>query len=265
MLLITLLTSLLAAVSLTRASPVPTMNDAVDILDAAPVHQLNDRAIGVMRIPLYLGVLPPNMTFTIDEITETVPKGMRAYRGARPLPIKVSADEVATATKAGQRGVQLGTYELATTSALGGGQGASFLIKFTIAGRPSEANGTAVQDVKGTVTIGTSEWGTFGRPDNTIFNWQIANSPHGVYTAKTPTLTYLQDTVIAIAYAPENKAYMMGMTNQAPAIVKLMQTAVGGIVAGHALLWGAAAGMVGTIAGVAMNVVIWVPQAVNEL
>ncbi|KAF8938328.1 hypothetical protein EDD21DRAFT_371031 [Dissophora ornata] len=216
--------------------------------------------IGQMTIPLYLASLPEGMTFTINEVTKDVPTNFWAYfspASSGDLPRAIQANEVATAHEKGQRGTKVGEFALRTDGAgFSSGQGGSFLVKFTIAGRPSAYPDAELQNIQGTLSIGTSEWGTFSRPDQTNFQWQIAGHSR-TFTASTPTLAYLDDTVIAVAYVPEQKNYLFGVTNEQTFIVKAMQTMVGGIISGHKVLWSTAAGMVASIGGVAFAVVAW--------
>jgi hypothetical protein len=60
------------------------------------------------------------------------------------------------------------------------------------------------------------------RPDQTNFSWQVGDN-HRTFTAKTPTLTYLDDSCLAVAYLPNDKTYVFGVTNQQDFIVKVMQ------------------------------------------
>ncbi|GJJ77408.1 hypothetical protein EMPS_09767 [Entomortierella parvispora] len=216
--------------------------------------------IGQMTIPLYVASLPEGMTFTINDVTKDVPANFWAYFSAPVTggwPRTIQASEVATAIEKGQRGMKIGEFDLRTDGfGLSSGQGGSFLIKFTIAGRPSAHPEAEIQNIQGTLCIGTSEWGTFSRPDQTNFQWQIAGQSR-TFTAKTPTLSYLDDTVIAIAYVPEQKNYLFGVTNEQTFIVKVMQTMVGGILTGHKVLWSTTAGMVASIGGAAFAVVAW--------
>ncbi|BFZ63836.1 hypothetical protein YB2330_004972 [Saitoella coloradoensis] len=213
--------------------------------------------IGQMTIPLFLASLPAGMTFTIDEITKDVPENFWANFSGDAAPRAIQPDAVSQATSEGKRGVRVGEFMLRTDGfGLSSGNGASFLMKFTIAGRPDAYPDAEVQNMQGTLSIGTSEWGTFSRPDQTNFVWQIAGQSR-TFTAKTPTLTYLDDTVMAVAYVPEQKSYLFGVTNEQTAVVKVMQTMVGGIIAGHKVLWSAAAGMVSSIGGIAFGVVAW--------
>ncbi|KAL0948090.1 hypothetical protein HGRIS_010711 [Hohenbuehelia grisea] len=213
--------------------------------------------MGQMTIPIYLASLPEGMSFTIDEISKDVPSNFWAYFSGKSTPRTISPEAVSEATSKGTRGVLLGEFMLRTDGfGLSSGQGASFLVKFTIAGRPDAYPDAVVQNMQGTLSIGTSEWGTFSRPDQTNFHWQIAGQSR-TYTAKTPTLTYLDDSVIAVAYVPDQKSYLFGLTNEQTLIVKIMQTMVGGILTGHKVLWSTAAGMVAGIGGTVFAVVAW--------
>lgn len=213
--------------------------------------------IGKMTIPLFLGSLPAGMTFTIDEISKDVPANFWAHFSGDSAPRTIHSEAVSQATSEGKRGVRLGECMLSTDGfGLSSGQGGSFLIKFTIAGRPNAYPDAEVQNIQGTLSIGTSEWGKVSRPDQTTFHWQVAGQSR-TYTAKTPTLVYLDDTVLAVAYAPEQKSYMFGLTNEQTLIVKVMQGMVGGILTGHKVLWSTAAGMVASTGGVVFAVVAW--------
>lgn len=216
--------------------------------------------IGQMTIPLFLSTLPEGMTFTIDEITKDAPSGFWAYIGLPngvTFPHTFQPSDIAEGLPSNKRGARIAELALRCDGGffgLHGGQGGSFVIKFTIKGRPKDHPEAAVQDTKGTLTIGTSEWGVFSRPDKTNFSWQIGEN-HRTYTAATPTLTYLDDSCLAVAYLPEQKTYVFGVTNQQDFLVKVMQGGVDAIIAGHKVLWSAAAGMVASIGGIAFAVV----------
>jgi hypothetical protein len=214
--------------------------------------------IGQMTVSLFLSTLPEGMTFTIDEISKNVPSGFWAHMSMPndlTFPHTFQSSEITEGFPSNKRGASIVTLQLRTDgTGLGGGQGGSFLIKFTIKGRPTEHPEAPVQDIKGSLTIGTSEWGYFSRPDQTNFSWQIEGQ-HSTYTAKTPTLSYLDDSCLAIAYLPDQKTYVFGVTNQQDFIVKVMQGGVSAILAGHKALWSTAAGMVCAIGGAAFAVV----------
>ncbi|EQB50695.1 hypothetical protein CGLO_09844 [Colletotrichum gloeosporioides Cg-14] len=213
---------------------------------------------GQMTVPLFVSALPKGMTLTIAKITDNTPSNM--YASFMPayqmsIPHTFTAQEVQDAKPSSKdRGAKLGDFAFRTKDFLGCGQGASFLVKFTIKGRPDEYPEADVQDTQGQLTIGTSDWGRLFRPDQTNFTWTIGNKSQS-YSAKTPTLTYLDDSCLLLSYVPDQKAYVFGVTNQQDFIVKLMQKAVGGIVVGHKALYSAAAGTVCAFGGVAVAVV----------
>lgn len=214
--------------------------------------------IGQMTIPLFLSTLPEGMTFTVDEITQDVPSGFWAYF-SKPngvtFPHTYQPSDITEGLPNNKRGAKIAEFALRTDGyGLHGGQGGSFVVKFTITGQPKDHPEALVQDTKGTLTIGTSEWGVFSRPDQTNFSWQIGDA-HRTFTAKTPTLTYLDDSCLAVAYLPEERKYVFGVTNQQDFIVKLAQGGVSAVIAGHKMLWDAAAGLVASIGGVAFAVV----------
>lgn len=224
---------------------------------------------GQMTIPLFISSLPEGMTFAINDITKDVPENFWAHfsspHAGEGFPRTVQPSEVTSAVAQNHRGLKLGEFMLRTDGAgFSSGQGGSFLVKFTIAGRPTGHEDAAEQNIQGTISIGTSEWGAFSRPDQTNFQWQIGDKSR-TFTAKTPTLTYLDDTVIAVAYLPDQKSYIFGLTNEQDAIVKVMQGMVGGIIAGHKVLWSTAAGMVAGIGGTVFAVVAWGASKVDGI
>lgn len=215
--------------------------------------------IGKITIPLFLSSLPEGMTLTIDDITKDVPSGFWAHismpNGVSSFPHTFHPSSIAEGHPSNKRGAKVAEFCLMTDGfGLKGGNGGSFVVKFTIKGRPNDQPQALVQDTKGTLTIGTSEWGFFSRPDQVNFWWQIGDM-HRTYTAKTPSLSYLDDSCMAVAYVPEEKAYVFGVTNQQDFIVKVMQGAVSGIIAGHQVLWATGAGLVTSIGGAVFGVV----------
>ncbi|KDQ16353.1 hypothetical protein BOTBODRAFT_31040 [Botryobasidium botryosum FD-172 SS1] len=214
--------------------------------------------IGKMTIPLYLTTLPEGMTFTLTSVSRDVPNGFWAHESLASnitLPHTFQHSDIVTGRDTNKRGARVGDFSLMTDgSGLHGGQGGSFVLKFTIAGRPNDHPEAPAQNTEGTLTIGTSEWGFFSRPDQTNFSWQIGDQ-HRTYTAKTPTLVYLDDSCLAIAWLPDQKIYVFGVDNQQDFIVKLMQGGVSAILAGHKVAWSTAAGSVAAFGGVAVAVV----------
>ncbi|RBR06806.1 uncharacterized protein FIESC28_10922 [Fusarium coffeatum] len=196
---------------------------------------------GQMTIPLYLsgfwaqisypnGITFPH-TFTPSDITEGQ---HNKYRGAKIAELRLRTDGWG----------------------LHGGHGGLFVVKFAISGRPKDHADLPGKNMKGSLSIGTSEWGFFSRPDKTNFIWQIEGQQR-TFTASTPTLSYLDDSCLAVAYAPDEKKYVFRVSNQQDFIVKLLQGGVGAIISGHKLLWSTAAGWVAPIGGTAFAVVAW--------
>ena len=213
--------------------------------------------VGQMTIPLYVAAIPKGMTLTIDEINRTTPSGMWTHISLpnnMSFPHTFTTQEIANGKPDNHRGAKVGELMLRTDGAFDSGQGGSFLLRFTIKGRPDEYPYADIQNTKGQLTIGTSEWGRFSRPDQTTFSWTIENRSQ-TYTAKTPTLSYLDDSCMLLSFVPESKAYVFGVTNQQDFLVKVMQGAIGGIITGHKALWSTAAGLVTSIGGVVVAVV----------
>ncbi|KAK7915190.1 hypothetical protein PG985_012893 [Apiospora marii] len=228
--------------------------------------------IGQMTIPLYLSALPEGMTLTIDEIVKNEPAGFWTHisqpNEVPSFPHQFSASDIAAGQPSNKRGAKIAELCLRTGGAtgLGGGQGGSFLLKFTLRGRPdAHPDARELRDVKGTLTVGTSAWGFFSRPDQTTFAWEIEGGKPNTYTAATPTLGYLDDSCLAVAYVPEEKTYVFGVSNQQDFIVKVMQGGVSGIIAGHKVLWTTAGGMVAAIGGVAVSVVAFGAGALDGM
>lgn len=224
--------------------------------------------IGTIAIPIFVSVLPKGVTLTIDSITKDAPSGFRAEMSLPngvSFPHTFTSQDVEDGRPSNERGAKVASLSLWTDGwGLHGGQGGSFLVKFTIKGRPEDHPEADEQNTSGQLTIGTSEWGVFSRPDQTNFVWTIGDKS-ATFTAKTPMLTYLDDSCIAVEYVPDKKAWVFGVTNQQDFIVKLMQGAVGGIIAGHKALWGVGAGMVASIGGVAVTVVAFGANYVDGL
>lgn len=223
--------------------------------------------IGQMTIPLYLSALPEGMTLTIDEVIPNTPPGMYTHF-VEPYKITIphtfTTQEINADRPSNNRGAKILEFKLRTDGAFDSGQGGSFLVKFTIKGRPDEYPDAEVQNTQGTLTIGTSEWGRIYRPDQTNFVWTIGDQSQ-TYSAKTPTWTYLDDSVIIVSYVPENKAYVFGVTNQQDFLVKIMQQAVAGISIGHKILWTKVGTMIALPAGVIVGVVTFGADVVNSL
>lgn len=175
------------------------------------------------------------------------------------FPDTFGASDIAAGQLSNKRGAKISELCLRNGgSGLGGGQGGSYLIKFTLSGRPdAHPDARELRDMKGSLTVSTSAWGFFSRPDQTSFAWEVEGGKPNTYSAPTPTLGYLADSCLAVAYVLEEKAYVLGVTNQQDFIVKVMQGGVSGIVAGHKVLWTTAGGMVAVIGGVAVSVVVF--------
>ncbi|KZV73769.1 hypothetical protein PENSPDRAFT_662811 [Peniophora sp. CONT] len=215
--------------------------------------------IGAMNVPLFLTTLPEGMSFTLNSITKDVPQGFWAHESLATgitLPHTFEASDVVAGHSQNKRGARIVELSLRTDGwGLHGGQGGSFVLKFTISGRPTDQPDAPTQNnTEGTLTIGTSEWGVFSRPDQTTFTWQIGDK-HRTYTAKTPTLTYLDDSCLAVAWLPDQKTYVFGVDNQQDFIVKLMRGGVSAILAGHKVVWSTAAGAVAAFGGAVVAVV----------
>ena len=213
--------------------------------------------MGQMTIPLFISTLPEGMTLTIDEITKDTPSGMWAnisLPNNMSFPHTFTTQEIKDGKPSNNRGAKVAELQLRTDGAFDSGNGGSFLVRFTIKGRPDECPDADVQDTKGQLTIGTSQWGVISRPDQTNFSWTIENKSQ-TYTAETPTLAYLDDSCMVLSYVPEKKAYVFGVSNQQELIVKIMQGAVSTIIAGHKALYSTAAGWVCSIGGAAVAVV----------
>lgn len=131
--------------------------------------------------------------------------------------------------------------------------------------------------ITGTLTIGTSTWGLFTRPDKTNFFWTIdgvkplpgpdgtPTSSHGTFTADTPYLGYLEDSCITVTAIPEKGAYGLGVSNQQDLLVKILQGAVPAIMAGHLLVWGHAAGWVIASGATVVKAVVWVAEKSDKI
>ena len=199
---------------------------------------------GQMTIPLYLSVLPEGMTFTIDEINQDQPSGFWAnisYPNGITFPHTFTPSDITEGQHNKYRGAKIAELQLRTDGwGLHGGQGGSFVVKFTISGRPKDHADLPDQNMKGSLSIGTSEWGFFSRPDKTNFIWQIEGQQR-TFTASTSTLSYLDDCCLAVAYASDEKKYVFGVSNQQDFIVKLLQGGVAPIggTAFAVVAWGA--------------------------
>ncbi|KAG8354354.1 hypothetical protein FVEN_g7642 [Fusarium venenatum] len=216
--------------------------------------------IGQMTIPLYLSALPEGMTFTVDEIKQDVPSGFWAYisyPNGITFPHTFNLSDITEGQHNKLRGAKIAELALRTDGfGLHGGQGGSFVVKFTISGHPKDHADLPDQNITGSLSIGTSEWGVFSRPDQTNFMWQVEGQQR-TFTAGTPTLTYLDDSCLAVAYVPEEQKYVFGVSNEQDFIVKLLQGGVDAILTGHKVLYSTAAGMVASFGGAAVAVVAW--------
>ncbi|RFN48744.1 hypothetical protein FIE12Z_6999 [Fusarium flagelliforme] len=198
---------------------------------------------GQMTIALYLSALPGGMTFTIDEIKQDAPSGFWAhisYPNGITFPHTFTPSDVTEGQHNTLHGAKIAELLLCTD-----GWG----------GHPQDHAALPEQNIKGSRSIGTSEWGFFSRPDQTNFIWQIEGQQR-TFTAPIPTLSYLDDSRLAVAYAPDEQKYVFGVSNQQDLIVKLLQGGVGAILTGHKLLYSTAAGMVASIGGTAVVVVV---------
>ncbi|KAH7183695.1 uncharacterized protein B0J16DRAFT_386769 [Fusarium flagelliforme] len=184
---------------------------------------------GQMTIALYLSALPGGMTFTIDEIKQDAPSGFWAhisYPNGITFPHTFTPSDITEDS---------GTLPLHRWM--------------------GDHAALPERNIKGSRSIGTSEWGIFSRPDQTNFIWQIEGQQR-TFRAPIPTLSYLDDSRLAVAYAPDEQKYVFGVSNQQDLIVKLLQGGVGAILTGHKLLYSTAAGMVASIGGTAVVVVV---------
>ncbi|KAK8061646.1 hypothetical protein PG994_008012 [Apiospora phragmitis] len=114
-----------------------------------------------MTIPLFISALPEGMPLTIDEISKDEPAGFWAHislPNAISFPHTFRQSDIAAGLPNNQRGAKVAELQLGTGgSGLGGGQGGSFLVKFTLNGRPdAHPNAHELRDVQGRLTIGTS-------------------------------------------------------------------------------------------------------------
>lgn len=251
--------------------------------------------IGKMVVPLFLSTLPEGMTFTIASLDANTPSGMYTYNMfTLGLPhtysVRIStsifkhdhtdlrqASDISSGATNNKRGAKLAELTMACDGAFNSGTGGSYLMKFMIKGRPTAHPEMPEAHISGTLTVSTSDWGTFSRPDTTHFNWTIdgvkpllgpegqASSNHGTFSASTPYLGYLEDSCITVLAIPDKGAYAFGVANQQDLLVKVLQLSVPAILAGHVLAWGYAAGWV--IAGGAgvVKAVVWVAEKADKI
>lgn len=116
-----------------------------------------------MTIPLYLSALPEGMSFTVDDIKKEEPSGFWAhisYPNGITFPHTFKLSDITEGQHNKLRGAKIADIALRTDGwGLHGGQGGSFVVKFTISGQPKDHADLPAQNMTGSLSIGTSAWG----------------------------------------------------------------------------------------------------------
>ncbi|KAI9709004.1 MAG: hypothetical protein M1812_007817 [Candelaria pacifica] len=180
--------------------------------------------IGNMVFPLYVRKLPENMKFTITEIKPVDPaEGGNWYKYASTAATPFTLD---TTTSAGK----IGDFYLACNSTFQSGPGPSYEIRFRIDGTsPTNVSSSRT----GFLTLSTTSWGTFQRPDNGLVSFVFDGSASHVLSFPTPTLTYLDDVNIVVEWLPKENALGLTVTSDKTFTKQLAEYAIGGIFKAH--------------------------------
>ncbi|WQF86825.1 hypothetical protein CDEST_11839 [Colletotrichum destructivum] len=133
-------------------------------------------------------------------------------------------------------------------------EGGPSKVPFTIA--TNEAKGTAVKAVNGTLTVGSSTWGSIKRPDHFTYFWQLGDSRWGTWTSEIGDWASADDTFITVGYVPETQDYAFGLTTNTDAITKFLQSVVRGIISIHMIVLSAGSSSLGTVASVGTKVAL---------
>ncbi|OBR14817.1 hypothetical protein CH63R_03543 [Colletotrichum higginsianum IMI 349063] len=136
------------------------------------------------------------------------------------------------------------------------GEGSSIHIKYTISSLSSQAKNTAVKVVNGTLTVGSSTWGSIKRPDHFTYFWQLGDSGWGTWTSEIGDFASPDDTFITVGYVPETQDYAFGLTTKTDAITKFLQSVVRGIISIHTIALSAGSSSLGTVASVGIKVAL---------
>ncbi|KAL6922647.1 hypothetical protein FSST1_006673 [Fusarium sambucinum] len=180
--------------------------------------------IGTMTFPLYINKMPDNMRFTVTEVKGFDPPNNGEWRylnNCPATPFTVDLDE---------RHGFLGEFRLSPKTVMQSGQGPKFEVRFTIEG----ASPTGVTSSRnGWLTISTSEWGWFTRPNNGLITFVFDGSAAETLLFDTPILTYLDDCNIVVEWLKNESAVGMTITSDKTIIKKLCECAIGGILTAH--------------------------------
>ncbi|KAM0231460.1 hypothetical protein ACHAPO_008570 [Fusarium lateritium] len=180
--------------------------------------------IGTMTFPLYIKKMPDNMRFTVTEVKGLNPpnNGEWYYWNNCPAtPFTVDLEK---------REGFLGEFRLSPNSVTQSGQGPKFEVRFTIEGT-SPTGVTSSRN--GWLTISTSEWGWFARPDNGLITFVFDGSAAETLLFNTPILAYLDDCNIVVEWLKNESAVGMTVTSDKTTIKQLCEYAIGGILTAH--------------------------------
>ncbi|KAK1954520.1 hypothetical protein LY78DRAFT_664291 [Colletotrichum sublineola] len=248
----TFFTALIAAAPLVvKASPL----SVVDGNEHGP-QNIGERSIFPrIKTKVFLSSLPDDVKFTVNEIKFNKPDGSLAWREGGPtkVPFTIATNDVNVAIAKKWRGVYLGELAMQKDKA---GEGSSFHITYTISSLSSQAKDTAVKAVNGTLTVGSSTWGTIKRPDHITYFWQLGDSQWGTWTSEVGDFASPDDTFITVGYVPETQDYAFGLTTHTDSITKFLQTVVRGIISLHMITLSLGSSSLGTVASVGIKVVL---------
>ncbi|KAJ0161685.1 hypothetical protein CTA2_5807 [Colletotrichum tanaceti] len=219
-------------------------------------RNIGERAIFPrIKTKVFLSLLPDNVKFTVNTIKFNKPDGSQAWREAGPskVPFTIGTNEVKAAIAKKWKGVYLGELAMQKNTA---GEGSSVQITYTISSLSSQAKDAAVKAVNGTLTVGSSAWGTIKRPDHFTYFWQLGDSGWGTWTSEIADWASADDTFISVGYVPETQDYAFGLTTYTDAITKFVQSAVKGIINIQMIALSFGSSSLGTVASVGIKVAL---------
>lgn len=86
----------------------------------------------------------------------------------------------------------------------------------------------------GWMTISTTDWRRFVRPDNGMIPFVFDGSPSNELIFATPHLSYLDDCNIVMQWLEKENTIGMSITSDETFAKQLCDLAIGGILTGHA-------------------------------
>ncbi|KAJ9662719.1 hypothetical protein H2201_006003 [Coniosporium apollinis] len=144
--------------------------------------------------------------------------------------IRQNAPKIPFTVDINKREGYIGEFILAADGAFQDGVGPNFGIKFQVSG----TSPTGVESTRnGYITLSTSEWGTFGRPDHGHVTFVFDGSAAHTYMYNTPTFSYLDGINIAIRWLEKENAVGITVSMDKTLIKEICDRAIRGILYAH--------------------------------